>query len=95
MGKVIEQRAPLTEAEVLEYLNRNVEKNAKQWGVDYIYTQWAREWRDKQIEKFRNGEVVEVHKETYVDSYGNGCGDFEDILYSDGTVKTACYGYLD
>lgn len=95
MGKVIEQRAPLTEAEVLEYLNKNVEKNAKQWGEDYIYTQWAREWRDKQMDQFRKGEVVEVHRETYVDSYGNGCGDYEDILYSDGTVKTACYGYLD
>ena len=95
MGKVIEQRAPLTEAEVLAYLDANVEKNAKQWGKDYIYTQWAREDRDNKMKLFRNGEVVVVHRETYVDSYGNGCGDFEDILFSDGTVKTACYGYLD
>ena len=95
MSKVIEQRAPLTESEVLAYLNEHVEKTEKQWGPDYIYTEWAREWRDKQIGLFRAGEVVEVHTEEYVDSYGNGCGSFADTLYSDGTVKTSCYGYLD
>ncbi len=95
MAKYIEERDPLTETEVYEYLNQEVERNAKQWGEDYIYTQWAREARDRKMEQWRAGEVVLVHTEHYVDSYGNGCGDYEDELYSDGTVKTACYGYLD
>lgn len=95
MSKVIEQRKPLTEQEVLAYLNEHVDKTAKQWGEDNIYTRWAKEHRDSSIAKFRAGEVIEVYSEEYVDSYGNGCGSFVDTLYSDGSVKTGCYGYLD
>ena len=95
MGKAIKERKPLTEAEVYEYLTKSVEANERQWGKDYIYTKWAREARDKKMEQYRAGEVIDVYSEQYVDRYGNGCGDFEDVLYSDGTVRTACYGYLD
>lgn len=95
MRHAIEERTPLTRQEVLIYLNDEVEKNAKQWGEDYIYTRWARESRDKMLKKFDAGEVIPVYTASYVDSYGNGCGDYSDTLYSDGTVKTACYGYLD
>ena len=95
MAQVIQQREPLTQEEVFAYLTEEVIKNAMQWGPDYIYTQWAREVRDKKMAQFKAGEVVEVYRESYVDSYGNGCGNFEDILYSDGSVKTACFGYLD
>lgn len=95
MRHAIESREPLTEQEVWDYLSIKVDREEKQWGKDYIYSQWAREYRDKQMAKFKAGEVVEVHTESFVDSYGNGCGNFEDVLYSDGSVKTACYGYLD
>lgn len=95
MGKMIESREPLTRAEVLEYLNKNVEAKAKQWGEDYIYTEWARRARDKKLAQFDNGEVVEVYTVGYCDSYGNGTGNYEDVLMSDGTVKTCCYGYYD
>ena len=95
MGKYIKEREPLTENEVWEYLDGKVRQEAKHWGENYIYTEWAREARDEKMQKWRNGEVVLVYTERYVDSYGNGCGDYEDELYSDGTVKTACYGYLD
>ena len=95
MGKIIKDREPLTEQEILNYLNTKVEATEKQWGKDYIYSEWAREDRDDKISKYRNGEVIEVYVEHYVDSYGNGSGDYEDILYSDGHVETACYGYLD
>ena len=95
MGKAIEERQPLTEAEVYEYLTQKVEAEEKHWGVDYIYSKWAREARDKYMKEFREGKVVPVHTITYVDKYGNGCGDFDDTLYSDGHVETSCYGYLD
>lgn len=95
MSKVIQNREPLTEEEILAYLNNEVEKNARQWGEDYIYTEWAKKAREEKMNKWRAGEVIQVYTENYVDSYGNGCGDFSDTLFSDGHVETACYGYLD
>ena len=95
MGKAIEQREPLTRDEVLNHLNNKVEAEENHWGKDYIYAKWARERRDSLIKKFDAGEVIPVQSIQYSDSYGNGTGDYEDTLYSDGTVKTACYGYLD
>lgn len=95
MRHVIENRSPLTEEEVWKYLTDNVERNIKQWGEDYIYTTWAKEARDEKFAKWKNGEVVQVETRQFVDSYGNGCGDYEDVLYSDGHVETICYGYLD
>lgn len=95
MKHVIEERKPLTEQEVWEMLSENVERNIKQWGEDYIYTEWAKEAREKKFAKFKAGEVVEVKREDFVDSYGNGCGSYTDVLYSDGHVITECYGYLD
>lgn len=95
MESRVKNRAPLTEQEVFDFLNEEVEKQAKHWGPDYIYTKWARESRDEKLAKFKAGEVVPVYKESYVDKYGNGCGEYEDVLYSDGTVTTCCYGYSD
>lgn len=95
MGKQIKDREPLNEQEVLQFLNEHVEAEEKHWGKDYTYAIWAREARDKNIEKFKAGEVIPVKTISYVDSYGNGCGDFEDTLFSDGHVETACFGYLD
>lgn len=93
--KPIEERKPLTEEEVIAYLNEEVKETEERWGVDYIYSRWARENRDKKLEAYRNGEVIEVCNIPYVDSYGNGCGNYEAILLSDGSVRTACYGYYD
>ena len=95
MGKAIEQRAPLTRDEVLAHLDTKVAVEEKHWGKDYVYAKWARERRDSLIKKFDAGEVIPVQTVSYNDSYGNGTGDYEDTLYSDGTVKTVCYGYLD
>lgn len=95
MGKYITPREPLTEAEILEYLNREVERAVKHWGENSYWAESEMKHRDKTIERWHNGEVVMVHSEEYVDSYGNGCGSYADELYSDGTVKTACYGFLD
>ena len=95
MAKVIEERQPLTEQEVWDYLTSHVEAEEKQWGVDDYYAKCARKTRERKMEQYRNGEVVCVYVQHYVESYGNGCGDFEDCLYSDGHVETCCYGYLD
>lgn len=93
--KPIEERKPLTEEEVISYLNEKVKDTEERWGKDNIYSVWARESRDKKLEAYRNGEVIEVCNVSYVDSYGNGCGNYEAILCSDGSVRTACYGYYD
>ena len=94
MAQIME-RSPLTEQEVYEYLDIKVQAEAKHWGEDYIYTEWARKARDRKMEQFRRGEVVEVYTVEYRAGYGNGTGDYADTLYSDGTVRTACYGYSD
>lgn len=86
---------PLTEAEVRMFLDRKVELTIKQWGEDNFYSNEAKEWRDKQLSKFRKGEVIAVDSYNYTDNYGNGTGDFDRILYSDGTIKDGCYGYID
>lgn len=95
VGKWIKERKPLTEIEVYEFLSKKVEQESKHWGEDNYYTRLAKETRDKKMKAFRNGEVVEVWHDNYSDSWGNGTGDFEDVLYSDGSVKTICYGYCD
>lgn len=95
MSKYLKNREPLTEQEVFEYLNTEVEKTERRWGKDNIYSKWAREFRDKKMMQFQAGDVVAVYFEEYSDSYGNGTGDFKDTLYSDGHVETACYGYTD
>lgn len=93
--KPFEERTPLTEEEVIAYLNDHVKETEEQWGVDNIYSEWARKSRDKKLEAYRRGEVIEVCTVPYVDSYGNGCGNYDAILCSDGSVKTVCYGYYD
>lgn len=95
MRHVIESRNPLTRDEVLAYLNQKVEREEEHWGKDYIYTQWAREARDKKMKDFDEGKVVSVWTEDFVDSYGSGTGNYSDTLYSDGHVETACYGSYD
>lgn len=85
----------LTESEIRMFLDRHIQKVAAQWGEDNFYTDQAREHKDKVIAKFRAGEVVAVDSYEYNDSYGNGTGSYAKTLYSDGTIKDSCYGYLD
>ena len=92
---VVEQRQPLTRETVIAFLNKGVEETEKKWGVNYFYSVQARSKRDALIEKYDMGQVVPVYSVQYTESYGNGCGDFVDTLYSDGNVKTTCYGYTD
>lgn len=91
----LQNREPLTEQEVIQLLDEHVALMEKKWGTDNFYTEGARKHRDKALEKYRNGEVIEVESINYCDSYGNGTGDYSDVLYSDGHVETYCYGYSD
>jgi hypothetical protein len=85
----------LTESEIRMFLDRHIQKVAAQWGEDNFYTEQAREHKDRVIAKFRAGEIVAVDSYDYNDSYGNGTGAYAKTLYSDGTIKDSCYGYLD
>lgn len=85
----------MTESEVRMFLDRHVQQVSDQWGPDNFYTQQAIEYRDKQLSKFRQGEVVAVDSYEYNASYGNGTGAYDRTLYSDGSIKNGCYGYLD
>lgn len=92
---MIEARNPLTQREVFEYLDNAVKKEEDHWGVDSFYAKQARKVREKKVAEYKAGEVIPVYYCEYCDSYGNGTGEYTDILYSNGTVRTLCYGYSD
>lgn len=85
----------MTETEVRLFLDKHVDLEVAQWGEDNFWANQAREYRDKTISKFKNGEVVKVDSEDYVASYGNGTGSYSRTLFSDGHIEDACFGYLD
>lgn len=86
---------PLTESEVRMFLDRRVERQKEQWGEGNFYVTQAENYCDEALARFRRGEVIEVDSYDYRDSYGNGTGDYAKCLMSDGTIQTACYGYID
>lgn len=51
----------------------------------------ARRGCDRKLKEFDAGEAVEVVSSEYIEnSYS-----YADVLMSDGTVRTVCYGYWD
>ena len=95
MAKYLEARQPLTEQEIWDCLTKHVEQEERHWGKDDFYAEWARETRERKMADWKNGKVIEVESVDYVSAYGNGTGNYSDVLMSDGTVKTICYGYYD
>ena len=85
----------MTESEIRLFLDRNIERNKKQWGENSFYARQAEEYKEKAIAKFRAGEVVCVDSYDFNAAYGNGTGSYSKSLYSDGTIRDTCYGYLD
>jgi len=85
----------LTETEVRMFLDKRIKDAEEQWGESHFYTEQAKEHKDKILAKFKAGEVVPVDTYDYVAGYGNGTGSYDKTLYSDGTIKDGCYGYLD
>ena len=84
-------REPFTEQELEAEYDKQIAKEAKQWGESYIYTQWARETKAKNMQDWLEGKVVHVYSEEY---HKDGM-DWADTYYSDGTMITSCYGYMD
>lgn len=80
-----------TREDIVKALDAHVAQNAKQWGEDYIYTRWAKKYREETIAKYDAGEVVMVEKEYYRE---NGM-EFIRKFYSDGSIGEISYGYMD
>lgn len=85
---------PLTEEEIEMFLNKKIEDAEKGVNGDF-YGNMAREAKIEKMARWRKGEVIEVAHIQYYGEYGNGTGDFEKVLMSDGTVSNICYGYAD
>lgn len=75
-----------TEAEVIEILTKRANARDKQFGSKF-YGNQIRET----IEAFKQGEVVMVESEDWVEH----SMDFTKSFYSDGTSSISCYGYYD
>lgn len=63
----------------------------KHWGDDDFWTEECVLGIARAIEAHRSGKPVLMYTEAYHES----SMDFEDEYYSDGTKRTACYGYSD
>ena len=85
---------PLTEEEIEMFLNKAIERAENGVNGDF-YGNMAREAKIEKMDRWRKGEVIEVAHEQFYGEYGNGTGDFEKVLMSDGTISTICYGYAD
>lgn len=85
---------PLTEEEIEMFLNKAIERAENGVNGDF-YGNMAREAKIEKMARWRKGEVIEVAHEQFYGEYGNGTGDFEKVLMSDGTISTICYGYAD
>ena len=89
--------SPMDPSDVRMFLDRHVKEVEDRWGETSFYAEQAREHRAKLLSKYNNGEgeVIPVDSYEYNAKYGNGTGAYERTLYSDGTIRDGCYGYLD
>lgn len=95
MFKLIE-REPLSEEEVIDYLNKSLEAKEKELGPNGgIFLSFARNHRNEELAKFKAGEIIELDKETYIDTLDNKDCFFTRVLLSNGKIKIYCNGYCD
>ena len=85
---------PLTESEIRMFLDKTVNDTIEQW-KDGFYVDQATAYRDKLLSEYKSGKVIPVSTYEYNAAYGNGTGTYDRTLYSDGSIKDGCYGYLD
>ena len=85
---------PLSESEIRMFLDKMVNDTIEQW-KDGFYVDQATNYRDKLLADYKNGKVIPVSTYGYNAAYGNGTGAYDRTLYSDGSIKDGCYGYLD
>lgn len=85
---------PLTEEEIEMFLNKAITDVENGVNGDF-YGNMAREAKIEKLARWRKGEIIEVAHSQYYGEYGNGTGDFEKVLMSDGSIRDICYGYAD
>lgn len=90
----IETRAPLMREEIEEEFNRQIEakrKHMRSWGTCDFWVDQLKRSCDRKLKAFDEGEIIEVCASDYIEN-----GDsYSDVLMSDGSVKTICFGYAD
>ena len=79
-----------TREDIVKALDAHIAQNVEKWDENYIYTKWAREYKEETLDKYDAGEVVMVEKEYYCE---NGM-EFIREFYSDGSTNEICYGYM-
>lgn len=78
-----------TREDIVRLLDRHIHEQAEHWGENNIYTQWAREHKAKVLDAYdRNLDPVRV---AVIDRHYEGGFDFEDELFTDGSIKTSVY----
>ena len=75
---------PLTEEQIIRFLDRHIEQEEKHWGTDSFYHKGAITHKENVLKQWRAGEVVAVDSDC--DSYN------DRWLYSDGTIKEQHWG---
>lgn len=75
---------PLTEEQIVRFLDRQIERTKKQFGEDDFRYESMIKAKENRLEKWRNGEIIEVDSD---------CDAYNDRwLYSDGTVREQHWG---
>lgn len=87
----MKQGRTYTREEIVSKLNADVAKEEKHWGVNSFWADMARNARERKLADYDSGKAIVVETEPYCENHM----DFEDEYMSDGTVRTACYGFYD
>lgn len=77
---------PLTEEQVIKFLDFEIEKASIKYGKDSKQVKDAEECKRTKLAKFRKGEVIEVASENPLEDVCDGFGGDKEILKSDGTI---------
>ena len=90
------EREPLSEQEVIDYLNKDYKAKEEELGIGgSIFLMFAKKDRDEKIAKFKAGEIIEVAEEPYIGTMdGRDCF-FKRVLLSNGKIKIICNGFCD
>ena len=80
---------------IMMFLNKRIKDAEETWGPDSERVRDAEDRKSRILRELDEGKVVAIDSYQYNATYGNGTGTYERILYSDGTIKEGCYGYLD
>lgn len=90
----IETRAPLMRKEIEEEFNRQIKakrNHMRSWCTCDFWVEQLKKNCDRKLKAFDEGEIIEVCASDYIEN-----GDsYSDVLMSDGTVKTICFGCAD